>query len=229
MIVNALIVEQLEKNGTLRSFMMRAARSSRDMTVAFADEYDDKPCGPFHFDDDRDTGRYADGFAKCQARRLGDPYFVRNDSECHVELFWKGIPTERNLLTYYALSLPKFGIPHQLSVIDPCSNSNQEYRRTVTRDDQRHRYVVYVQCTSRYARFNFNLSCDFSLDRDRFSKSEYADANTHTPGGLRNEWRIYLPAEEGLKVDDFMNVTALQEELSLLRQEILILRELSNP
>ncbi len=221
MIVNAVIVEQLEESGTLRSFRMRAAQSSSDLTVAFADEYDEKRSGPFHFLDDRDTERYADGFARCRARQLGDNYFRRNSSECHVETHWQGIPTERTYLTYYALSLPEFGIPQQLSVIDP--HSSQEYRRTVTRDDQRNRYVVYLRCTSRCGSFDFQLSCDFLLDKARFSKSDYVDANTLPPGDLGNEWRTNLSKQQQLKVDDFMNgvAAALQQELSQLRQAML--------
>lgn len=200
MMVKALIVEQLEEDGTLRSLAMRPA-SHRDLIVAFDDEYDDKRSGPFHFHDDRDARRYRDGFARCRARKLGDRYFLRTGSTYHVETRWSGIPTERNWLSYYALSLPEFGVPQGLSVADP--HAKREYRRTVTRDDQRNRYVVYLQCTSSFGQFDFELSCDFVLDQDGFSSSDYQDAKTQTPGSLGNNWRHWLPEDEGNKVQQF--------------------------
>jgi hypothetical protein len=47
MMLKALIVEQLEADGTLRSLQMKPALET-DLVVAFADEYDEPREGPFH-------------------------------------------------------------------------------------------------------------------------------------------------------------------------------------
>ena len=219
MIVKALIVEQLKEDGTLRSFMMRPA-SQRDLIVAFGDEYDDERSGPFHFHDDRDARRYQEGFARCRARKLGDHYFRHNaDSTYHVKTRWLGIPTEKDRLSYYALSLPKFGVPQKLSVADP--QAEREYRRTVTLDERRNRYVVYLRCASSVGSFNFELSCDFVLDPDGFLSSNYQDDQTQTPGSLGEDWSPLLREDERNKVWWFLldvEAGALQRELlSLLR------------
>src|ERR1035441_3153074 len=41
-----LIVEQLDVDGTLRTFQMQPSTQGRDIVVAFADEYEDRRSGP---------------------------------------------------------------------------------------------------------------------------------------------------------------------------------------
>ena len=199
--LKALIVEQLEEDGTLRSLTMQPARQELDLVVAFADEYDNGRSGPFHFRDDRDEHRYRDSFAKCRARKIGSRYFYKKGNTFHVEISWTGIRTERNWLSYYALSLPEFGIPQSLSVNDP--RSNREYRRSVTRDDERNRYVIYLECASKYGQFDFQLSCGFVVDNNGFSSSTYEDSKTQKYANLGTDWQYWLPAAERTKVQQF--------------------------
>ena len=49
--VKALIFEQLEGDGTLRTFKMMSD-SDRPLVVALSDEYDEPRVGPVHFLDD---------------------------------------------------------------------------------------------------------------------------------------------------------------------------------
>lgn len=201
MMLKALIVEQLEEDGTLRSLTMQPSQRGHDLVVAFADEYDDKRSGPFHFLNDREEHLYRDSFANCRARKIGRKHFYQTGDSFHVETSWKGIQTERNWLSYYALSLPKFAIPQRLSVMDP--HSNREYRRSVTRDDERHRYTIYLECSSSYGKFDFQFSCDFVLDSNGFPSSAYQDPKTQKSGNLGTDWQYCLPDVERNKVQQF--------------------------
>ena len=201
MMLKALIVEQLEEDGILRSLTMQTSQQGHDLVVAFADQYDDRRSGPFHFLNDSDEHLYQDGFAKCRARKIGCKNFYHTRTSYHVETSWIGIRTERNWLSYYALSLPKFAIPQSLSVTDP--RSNREYQRSVTRDDERHRYVIYLECASSYGQFDFQLSCDFELDYKGFPSSTYEDSKTQKHGNLGTDWKCWLSAGEGANVNQF--------------------------
>lgn len=64
MILKALIVEQLECDGYLKTFEMYA-EPGRHLRVAFADESENPRSGPFHFLDRRDERRFEAGFAHC--------------------------------------------------------------------------------------------------------------------------------------------------------------------
>jgi len=201
MMLKALIVEQLERDGTLKSLRMQPS-TDRDIVVAFADEYDEPRHGPFHFLDERDERRFREGFANCRARRLRYPNFVSNGALLHVETSWYGIPTERNSLSYYALSLPEFGIPRLISISDP-HRAGHEYRRYVTRDDERNRYVIYLECASSMGRFDFDLACDFVIDPDVFSTSEYHDQKSSEYGGRGDDWKFCLNDTEREKIYQF--------------------------
>ena len=201
MMLKALIVEQLEEDGILRTLTMQPSAEGHDLVVAFADEYDERRSGPFHFLSHEDEHRYRDGFANCRARKIGSSHFYRQGKSFHVETSWTGIRTERNWLSYYALSLPTFGIPHRLSVADP--RTNREYRRSVTRDDERNRYVIYLRCTSLYGQFDFRLSCDFVVDPGGFPLSTYEDSKTQQYADLGTHWEHWLSNDDRTKVRQF--------------------------
>jgi hypothetical protein len=203
--LKALIVEQLEEEGTLRSLKMKKSPSPFDLVVAFPDEYDEPRDGPFHFHDQKTARRFAEDFAQCRLRRIGPRHFFRSGDAYHVDLNWEGIPTAGDGgLTYYALSLPENAIPINLSVTDPHS-PGREYYRTVTRDDQRRRYVIYLDCSSPKDYFDFYLSCDFEIDPARFPTSEYSDANSEQFGRAIDEYRDFLPRQETEKVNQFFS------------------------
>jgi hypothetical protein len=119
--VKALIVEQLEVDGTLRTFRMHRGNLGNDIVVAFADAYEEYRAGPFHFLDDQDAHRFSEGFANCKVHKLGSRQYSQHGDHVHVELEWSGIPTERSCLSYYALSLLEYAIPTALSVYDSSS------------------------------------------------------------------------------------------------------------
>ena len=74
--VNALIIEQLEDDGVLRSFVMQHA--GENIVVAFPDEFDGDRDGPFHFVREYDQSRFSQSFSGSRARRLGPPYFSQH-------------------------------------------------------------------------------------------------------------------------------------------------------
>ncbi len=202
MMLKALIVEQLDVDGTLRTFQMQPSTQGKDIVVAFADEYEDKRSGPFHFLDEDDARRFEEGFSGCRTRKVGKAYFSFDGRAYHFEGKWSGIPTERNWVSYYALSLPEFAIPVSLSVADP-HRPEREYKRAIRRDDTRHRYIVYLECSSSFGRFDFVISCNFVVDEEKFLVSEYRDPKTQQNGPEGNDWRYLLDQGEQRKVQNF--------------------------
>lgn len=201
MMLKALIVEQLENDGTLRSLKMQPT-SDHSIVVSFADKYDEPRHGPFHFLDEEDEFRFREGFAQCRARRLGGRNFIAKGDSFHVETNWYGIPTERQWLSYYALSLPEFAIPRQISVTDP-HRGGHEYRRFVTRDDDRNRFVIYLECASLLGRFDFDLACDFEINETAFASSDYHDPKTEEYGNVGYDWNCWLNDSDQKKVHQF--------------------------
>jgi hypothetical protein len=202
MMLKALIVEQLDADGTLRTFRMLPSTQGGNIVVAFADEYDDHRSGPFHFLDEEDARQFEEGFARCRIRKIGKSHFNFDGRTYHFDTNWSGIPTERYWLSYYALSLPEFAIPVSLSVADPHS-PGREYRREIRRDDDRHRYIVYLECSSSFGRFDFVISCDFLIDARSFFVSRYSDPKTQQHGREGDDWRHLLAQGEQAKVQNF--------------------------
>jgi hypothetical protein len=202
MMLKALIIEQLDTDGTLRTLRMQPSTQGRDIVVAFADEYDDRRSGPFHFLDEEDARQFEDGFARCRIRKIGRSHFHFDGQTYHFDTSWSGIPTERHQLSYYALSLPDFAIPVGLSVTDP-HLTGREYKRTIMRDDSRQRYVIYLECSSSFGLFDFVISCDFQINERDFFVSEYRDLKTQQDGRQGNDWRYFLTQDERAKVQNF--------------------------
>lgn len=198
--VKALIIEQLESDGTLRTLCMQPA--DHDTVVAFATQYDEPRTGPFHFLEEADEQRFREGFANCRSRRLNYPNFSGEGDSFHFETNWYGIPTEPYVLSYYALSLPEFAIPTSVSVSDP-HRVDHEYHRYVTRDNDRNRYVIYVECASPQRRFDFDLACDFAIDSIAFSTSAYQDTDSSAHSYQRDDWKHFLHGPEREKVQNF--------------------------
>jgi hypothetical protein len=50
-----------------------------------------------------------------------------------------------------------------------------------------HRYIVYLECSWSFGRFDFVISCDFIVDGERFRVSEYRDSRTKQDGPDQGE------------------------------------------
>src|SRR5271168_2092338 len=104
--VAAVVIEQLDLDdggSSLRTFRMQT-RPGHELTVAFADEYAEPRSGPFHFLEEHDEKTFEKGFANCKSWKLPESRITMVDGEYRFQHSWEGILTERNSLSYYALS-----------------------------------------------------------------------------------------------------------------------------
>ena len=72
--IAALIVEQLDEDGLLKTFRTKPT-PNHELIVAFPNEYDEPRKGPFHFLDPEDEERFAKGFANCAIRKVAASRF----------------------------------------------------------------------------------------------------------------------------------------------------------
>lgn len=202
MMVKAIVIEQLERDGSLRTLMFQGGRSSNPMVVAFVDEYDDLASGPFHFHDDASTREFSKAFAECSTRHVAGERFRVRENAITYTTSWQGIPTERCHVTFFALSLPQRSRLDSLQITDPY-NPGREFKRKVVFDRLRDRHVVYLRCSSRYGSFSFGLTCELILDAPDYGK-RYSD--DYTVGDLYVEFDVYkyvLPDQATTEVNNF--------------------------
>jgi hypothetical protein len=196
MMTKAVIIEQVDADGTLRSFRMKPAEGNEDIDFAYPDKFDADRSGPFHFLDEADEERFSRGFAVCRARKMGKTSWTRDGNNFHLELAWTGIPTKSDYHSFYVLSLPEYGVPLQLSITDP-HTPGREYQRYVTRDKKRRRYVIYLGCSSQFGTFDFELRCDAKIDELGFDNSSYRDAHLRLrPTQRSEEGRSWLERDD---------------------------------
>jgi hypothetical protein len=173
--VAAVVVEELDYEGHLRTLQMRAD-PGRPITIAFPDEFEEPHDAPFHFLDGHYKDTFKKGFAEARAWNLSKSKFAVVDGQYRFQTSWEDIPTERNCLSCYSLSLPVFAVATEIRFRDPYSD--REYSKNVIRDDQRNRFVAYLECRSSFGSFAFLLEVRFKHDRDNFRRAPYTDAHT---------------------------------------------------
>jgi hypothetical protein len=81
----------------------------------------------------------------------------------------------------YALLLPVHAVLHSAHFTDPRS-PNGEFTKSVFRDDDLNRYVIYLECRSSYGWFDFDLRVEFAHSPSDFATSSYRDNETQTEG-----------------------------------------------
>lgn len=198
--VAAVIFEQLDADGTLRTLRMNANHPER-LLVAFAGEYEEPRSGPFHFLDDGHESEFRRAFAECKSRRVSRSRFSSVDGAFHFESSWAGVRTKEYSLSYYALCLPEYAIPSKVVFTDP--RSHREYKKSVVRDDQRNRFILYLECRSSFGSFDFSLEVDFRVSPEEFAHAEFNDSST-TP--CRVQLDVYehaIPQSQRRGVKDF--------------------------
>lgn len=200
--VAVVIVEQLDSNGTLRTFRMQAEHGER-LTIAFADEYEEPRSGPFHFLDDRHESAFRRAFAECKTRRVSGSRFSCSDGVHHFLTSWAGIPTERQRLSYYALCLPAHAIPTKVRFTDP--RSGREYKKTIVRDDQCERFVLYLECRSSHGAFDFSLEVNFQITAEKFQSFEFRDDTTTPYGAHVDAYEHLLSQSDQIVVQQFFS------------------------
>jgi len=189
--INAIIHEQIEWDGTVKAFQLKADESIGDLWIAFPTDYSGKRDAPFYFLDNKYETIFHSKKADCRQTKLSSKNFHSDGENYFFETTWQRIPTERHSLTYYALYLPEFAIPSQIKVTDTRDTSRQ-FTKNVFRDDEKNRFVVYIECTSKFGQFNFSISCHFHPDKATFRNSEYHDTKTVEFYGHLDHWKWEL-------------------------------------
>lgn len=199
--VKSIVVEQLDWNGTSKSLTVEPDFNGQ-LWVAFPTDYDEPRNGPFYFQNPQDDERFNEGFATCQARRITRNNFFETDGLFTYKTTWQNIPTERNSLSYYALYLPEYAVPTEIQLLDPFSEGRQ-YKRTVFKDEQQPRYIIYLQCASRYVMFSVDIVCKFKKDENEFANSSYQDEYQQDFYARPEEWKNWLNDSEKEKTKQF--------------------------
>jgi hypothetical protein len=205
--VAALIIEQVEADGLLKRRVIRP-EGGHPLTVGFPDEVDENSSGPFFFPDEHDKVLFRHGFETCRSLRLSKSSFTTVNGKYHLQLHRSGIFTVEGTQSYYALSLPEFAIPEEINVQDP--RSDMPLRKNVLRDDERKRFVIYIECRPQHGGFDFLLKVKFRIVRvkgefdaakGQFDTAEYHDEHVSRYGQLPCE--AFLSPEQRQDVHRF--------------------------
>lgn len=215
MIVSAVIIEQLDISGHLRSFRMKSD-DSEQLTIAFAGEFDEPHMGPFHFLEDKQEQNFEAGFAQCSVRKLTLDRFKQIDNGYEFKTSWRRITTQRQELSYYALSLPPNTIPTLVCFSDP--RSNREFKKSVGKDLQRNCFVLYLECRSSFGSFDFDLHTRFSNPTETFSVAEYSDKTTIECYAMPSAYEFPLRDEVRGKVQNFFMPPEYAGDVYIIQQ-----------
>lgn len=205
--VKALIIEQVDEDGSLRTVCMEP-KHGEPLIIAFGNEYDEPRTGPFYFVDKRHDKAYGQAFANCVIRKLGAADFVEHAGQYSFYASWQGMPTQTNYLSYYALSLPEFAVPDFVAVSDPTIPS-KSYRKAVYRDDLRNRFVVAFECPNSGEFFDFELKIKFRIDQERFRIASYSDDFTIRHGRQFTDFERSVTREEASRIHKFLKQTII--------------------
>ncbi|GAB3727206.1 hypothetical protein GCM10027594_09140 [Hymenobacter agri] len=203
--VKSIVVEQLDWNATSKSLTLEPDHNGQ-LWVAFPTDYDEPRNSPFYFQHPNYDKKFNEGFAECQARRITTNNFYELDGVFTYKATWQNITTERNSISYYALYLPEFAVPVDIKLLAPFSEGRQ-YKRTVFKDEQQPRYIIYLQCTSRFGSFSFDIICKFKIDKEGFSDSSYTDEFQQDFYARPEEWKYFLNQTEREKVEQYFITT----------------------
>ena len=203
--VKAVIHEQIEWDGTDKAFQMQSNENIGDIWIAFPPDYDDERNTPFYFLDEEYQTIFLSEFASSGTRKLPKSKFYNIGKDFFFKTNWYGIPTSMGEVTYYAFYFPEFAIPTEIKITGTFNNE-YEFSKNVLRDDQKNRFVVYLECKSNSASFDFNIFCIFHHDSVNFSNSEYRDDKTVDFYVSPNHWEWKIPKLELEKVNNlFLN------------------------
>jgi len=198
--ITAIIHEQIEWDGTAKAFQLKADQSIGDLWIAFPTEYSDERNAPFHFLDKEHETIFHSKIASCRQKKITSEHFYQSGNGHVFKTTWQGIPTERESLTYYALYLPEYAIPVEIKVTDTIDTSRQ-FSKSVFRDDEKNRYVVYVKCSSKYGQFGFGIYCRFHRDEIAFKTSSYLDDKTVDFYAHLDGWKWAISKDDAKQVE----------------------------
>lgn len=200
--VKGIIVEQLDWDGKSKSLTLQPDFSKGDLWVAFPTDYEEPRTGPFYFQNPNYEKQYNKTVAECRARKIPDENFFNVNGHYTFRSIWYNLPTERNALTYYALYLPEYAVLTSVDLYNP-NNYDIKFKRTVLKDAQKSRYIVYLKCSSKHGIFNFKIECQFKKDKDSFSISNYSDEYQTDLYSNPDEWQYLMPEDQKIKTQKF--------------------------
>ena len=79
----------------------------------------------------------------------------------------------------------------------------KQYGKTVYRDDQRNRFVTYLEWRSSRGTFDFDLRASFRIDPHAFGTYRYTDHHTDAYGLHYDEYKRFLPREQTNSIQQF--------------------------
>lgn len=197
--VLAVIVEQLEVDGSLKRLTMNRGAAHK-LEVAFPEEFEGERSGPFFFPNKSDEEQFKKEFADSTVLKLSKHHLSLANGGYNLRMQRGGIPTERGQLSYYSLSLPEFAIPTEITLKDP--HSSRLLYKSVFRDKQRKRFVIYVECRSRHGVFDFLLDIRFEIEKEKFRDAKYQDDYLSRYGG---QIERLLPPDKERTVKRFLS------------------------
>ena len=200
--VKGVIVEQIDWDGKSKSLTMQPDYRRGDLWVAFPTDYDEPRSGPFYFQNPSYEKQYDSNVAQCSARKIANENFYKENGLYTFKTVWHNIPTDNEGLTYYALYLPEYAIPTGVSLYHP-RNIDKQFKRTVLKDKQKPRYIIYLKCSSRYGVFNFNLECKFREDKKGFDLSGYSDEFQTGLYSNPEDWQYLMNEKDKKKTQKF--------------------------
>jgi len=180
--VNGLIVEELNENGDLKSFVLNKDYQIGNLWIAFPEEFDSPRNGPVHFLSDAYEKLFDSVYKNHKIRKVKDERLKQLDKNT-FEFFtnWDNIPVKAIYeIYYYALHLPKYAIPitMNISVKRDEYDKNDRIEKIVKDKD---RYIVYIPCkglngTSQ----NLKLQIVFEISEEKFKNQEYREIEVIT-------------------------------------------------
>lgn len=209
--ITAVILEQIDWDRTDKSFQMKADTKYGDLWVAFPPDYDEERSGPLHFLDTEYTNLFNSRLRECRARKLPEHIFSQEGDKYCFTTTWNRIPTERQSLTYYVLYLPEFAIPEVIKITDT-HDETREFKKNVFRDDQKKRFAIYLECSSKFGEFNFKIDANFHFDKNEFDRFIYSDEKTVDFYSNVNHWEHLVSTDERIQIKQFFsqNLTVME-------------------
>ena len=201
--INGIIHEQIDWDRTKKSFNLVEKEDIGELWVSFPGDSKGKRNGPFYFLDKQYETMFSEKSANCMHSDIADDKFQGENGNFTFLTEWhRNIRTSKDTLTYYALYLPEFAVPTLVEFTDPALG-NRPYKKTVFRDNDRNRYVLYLDCPAVSGRFNFDLKVIFHKQTEGFETTSYSDEHTVDFYRDLNHWELFVSESDKKEIKTF--------------------------
>jgi len=172
--VNGLIVEEINEQGELKSFVLNKDYKLGDLWIAFPDEYETDREGPFHFLNQQYQKLFSTVYQDVQMRKVGGSRFRQLGNQTfEFSTNWDNIPVKESYeLYYYSLFLPTFAYPKNIEFdLSVKTGWDRDNLCKVVKD--KNRYVIYVVCKGSDDRYhkppqNLTLNVEYEINKELF-------------------------------------------------------------